>query len=413
MRFSSFRSSGLDSRGRFRARLFISAAFKYLSRKFHGKEEIDRYPLRFDFDQKDLEANQAVLARWRKERPRHISSINWFMPDYGHAFGGIYTILRFAEFFTKKGIANRLVIFDGRVHSDVDSIKRDVCSEFPYLKSVEVYVDPKIEKIPYSDVSIATLWTTAYSLLKFNNTRGKCYFIQDYEPLFYPAGALYGLAESTYRFGFSGITNGPELMKIYKDKYGAEAEFFVPSVNTKLFKPAEDTPRPTIKRVFFYARPTRPRNGFEVGMLALEKIKNKYPDVEVVTAGSDLKNYDFPFEVTNLGLLTLKQTAELYRSCDIGLSFMFTCHPSYIPLELMASGCLATSNRNPANSWILKDRYNCLLFEPTPSSILETFELAVKDYHLRRAIYDNALETVKSTSWENEMEKIYRFITRT
>ncbi len=60
----------------------------------------------------------------------------------------------------------------------------------------------KLDDLPASDVAICTFWVSAYFLLKFNKTKRKYYFIQDYEPLFYPGGATFALAESTYRFGF-------------------------------------------------------------------------------------------------------------------------------------------------------------------------------------------------------------------
>jgi beta-1,2-rhamnosyltransferase WsaF-like protein len=58
-----------------------------------------------------------------------------------------------------------------------------------------------------SDAAISTLWTTAYAALRFNNTRRKFCFVQDYESLFYPAGSIYALVEATYRLGYGGICN--------------------------------------------------------------------------------------------------------------------------------------------------------------------------------------------------------------
>ena len=66
--------------------------------------------------------------------------------------------------------------------------------------------------------------------------------------------------------------------------------------------------------------------------------------------------------VRNLGVLSsLDEVAALYRSCDIGLVFMHTKHPSYQPLEFMASGMATVSNINPATAWLLRDGENCLL----------------------------------------------------
>ena len=51
----------------------------------------------------------------------------------------------------------------------------------------------------------------------------RLYFIQDFEPLFYPAGAEYVLAEETYRFGFRAITVGPMLADLLRDRFGGDA----------------------------------------------------------------------------------------------------------------------------------------------------------------------------------------------
>ncbi len=370
---------------------------------------IDRNLLYYDFTNDDIQKNKSLINNWVKLKNREVRSINWFLPDYTNVYaGGPYTIFRFIRFFSNKGILNRIIIFGGTIHTTAKSVLADIHKIFPDLRNIDVLVDTP--HIPYADISIATFWATAYPLLKFNNTKGKYYFIQDYEPLFYPAGSYYGLAEATYRFGFIGITNGPALTQIYKEQFEGIAEYFVPAVDTELFKPSSDTPRPQIKRVFFYARPAMDRNAFDLGILALEKIKRKYRNIEVVTAGWDISEYNIPLEITNLGVLTLKETAELYRTCDAGLTFMFTKHPSYIPLELLASGCLVITNKNNANTWLLRDKVNCLLTEPTPSSILETFDTALNNYELRCSIHANGLSIIKSLSWEKEMEKIFKFI---
>jgi glycosyltransferase involved in cell wall biosynthesis len=370
---------------------------------------VNRDLLGYDFSSADLAKNKAIMEEWNAISRRMISSVNWFLPDYHSPYaGGIHTVLRFAEAFSREGILNRIIIFDGPYHRDVSAIASEIRSLFPRLDRLEVLVNPP--EIPESTICIATFWPTAYVALKFNDTQGKYYFIQDFEPLFYPAGPYYGLAEATYRFGFLGIANGPRLKEIYRNQYGGKAEHFFPTPDTNLFYPSPDQPRLKISRIFFYARPAMERNAFNLGILALERLKRAHPDLEIVTAGWDLTEYEMPIPIRNYGLLSLKETAELYRSCDAGLVFMFTKHPSYIPGELMASGCVVITNRNPDNSWLLRDRENCLLTEPTVSSIIETFQLAMTDHDLRRRIVKKGLETVRQTNWESETRRIINFI---
>jgi len=153
-----------------------------------------------------------------------------------------------------------------------------------------------------------------------------------------------------------------------------------------------------------------------LGNTALEKIKKKYGEhIKIYTAGSrkwNARNYNLGRVVDNLGVLPYEETASLYRKCDLGIVFMFTKHPSYLPFELMACGCVVLTNYNAATAWFLKDGFNCVLTEPSVSCICEKIEMIMNDLELRNQIVANALSSIADTGWESEMEKIYRFICR-
>lgn len=371
-----------------------------------------------DFSVQDFEANRALIAQFEHERPE-VKSINWFIPHFLHAFyGGIYTIFRFAEYLAvDKGIRTRIILFDNPYVAEKE-LRSKIAAVFPRLADEELYVykGPDINAVPYADISVATLWTSAYLLMKFRNTRGKFYFIQDYEPLFYPAGTYYALTEATYRFGFHGIINTPGLYDFIMQKHGIKAEYFVPSVDRHIFYPDEsrqDLDKQNMK-LFFYGRPQHERNAFELSLAIVRKIKTVLGErIEIVAAGSEWNPHEFGVEgmVTNLGLLGYHETAELYRTCDFGLIMMFTKHPSYLPFELMASGCITITNFNTANTWLLKDAVNSIVVEPSPTYATERLLSLIEDPSLCSRIRENAVKTVSETEWETEMEKIHRFIT--
>jgi O-antigen biosynthesis protein len=369
-----------------------------------------------DFSLDDLEHNRQIISGFEKKRIE-IKSINWFIPYFLHAYyGGIYTIFRFANFFaTEKGIKTRLVLYDNPYITE-EEIKSKIRETFPRLSEEEVYIykGPDVNVIPYADISIATLWTSAYQVMKFRNTLGKFYFIQDYEPLFYPAGSYYALSEATYRFGFHGIVNTPGLYDFVTNKYEMIAEYFIPAVDRHIFFPDEkNRGKNGAFKLFLYGRPHHERNAFELALATSKKIKALLGDrLEIVSAGSewDAKVYGVKGVIENLGLLGYEETARLYRTCDFGLILMFTKHPSYIPMELMASGSIVITNYNNANTWLLKNRENCLVVEPLPTYISEKLLSLISDKNLQKNIRDNALKTVSSFDWNSQMEKIYRFI---
>jgi hypothetical protein len=370
---------------------------------------IDRRLEWYDFGIRDLERNQKIIESWRATRSRTISTANWFVPAFGNTYAGVRNIFRFANFLVQKDIHNNIIIFGDRAETE-HLINTTLAREFPGIKEATIFRSPPIDSIPYGDISFATYWTTAYPLLKFNNTKGKYYFIQDFEPLFYEAGSRYALTELTYRFGFQGITTAASLKEIYIREYGTEAEAIRPCMDRAIFYPNMKSPREKVERVVFYARPMASRNGFGLGMLALERIRRAHLDLKIVTVGSGLGGFYRSAGIENMGLLTLEQTGKLYRSCDIGIFLMFTPHPGTTPFELMASGCVLISNDNPSHRLELKN--SCILCEPTVTRIVEAFELLWSNYDLRCDLFRQGLELTSKSTWEGEMEKAYRFITR-
>ena len=370
----------------------------------------------FDYSQADLESSKRLMES--NSGPMDIKSLTWFLPDFDYAYyGGLHTIFRFAAFLKDNhNIANRFVVLGDAPPSRISAAIADV---FPTLRGETVYLSRStsdLMDVPPSDAGIATLWTTAYALLKFNKVRRKFYFIQDFEPMFYPAGSTYAQAEATYRFGFYGIANTRTLMEIYRTEYGGIAEYFDPAVDTNVFYP-DPHPKPpdSPQTVFFYARPGHPRNAFELGARALRMLKERLGDqVRILAAGDswDPGPRGLNGVIENLGRLTYEETAELYRTCDAGLVMMFTRHPSYLPLELMASGCLVISNHNPATDWLLKDGQNCLLASPSPTSLSNTIKTALLDTEQRRRITRSALDMVlgEFSDWQSQIQKTYTFL---
>ena len=266
--------------------------------------------------------------------------------------------------------------------------------------------------LPPADAAIATLWTSAFPLLHLRQVEAKFYFVQDNEPQFYPAGAASGMVEQTYRFGFPGIVNTPGLAAVYR-AYGNPAVSFVPAVDLDRYNPdpvPHDPAAPV--RVFFYGRPTTPRNSFGLGIAALSQLKKRCGDrVQIICAGQNWNPAQFGVagRIENLGMLgSLDEVADLYRSCDIGLVFMHTKHPSYQPLEFMASGMATISNINPATTWLLRDGENCLLTPPLPTPTADRLGRLVEAPELRRQLADAGLKEIRQYRWDDQIEAVWR-----
>jgi glycosyltransferase involved in cell wall biosynthesis len=381
-------------------KLQLSEAYNYLANPI------------FSITEEDILASQITSSK----KIKGISTALWFVPYFDHiTFGGIYTIFRFIEHIAKQGVKTYVVIYDNK-YLDPASVKAQIVEHFPDLESVELIIfDPEsrsVDDLPESDISFSTIWMSAYFHLKYNQTKRKYYFIQDYEPLFYEGGSMYALAESTYRFGFTGVVNTPGLLKAVNQRHDLNGVSFVPAVDKRYYYPDSRQANKMV-RIFFYARPGNPRNAFELGVLIIQKLIQEYGDkIEVVTAGSnwDESEYGLDGLITNLGLLnSLQDVGNLYRSCDIGFVFMLSKHPSYQPFEFMASGMATVTNRNEDNLWLFQDGKNCLLAEPSPGAMAEKIGILIEDEKLRKAIAETGQKNI-NYSWQTELDKIWAYI---
>ena len=198
---------------------------------------------------------------------------------------------------------------------------------FPGLAhSAVLFIDPADDDpagVPPADVSIATLWTTAYSVAHARQTRRRFYLVQDFEPMFYPAGTSYALAEESYRLGLYGLCNSQPLLDRYESDYRGTGMAFTPAVDRTVFHPEARRPldHEGPVRIFLYSRPGHWRNCWELASLALNEIKRRRGDsVHIVTAGSWARPEDLGTGIEHRGLLEYRDTGDLFRSSDIGMA---------------------------------------------------------------------------------------------
>jgi O-antigen biosynthesis protein len=253
-------------------------------------------------------------------------------------------------------------------------------------------------------------------LLRLRQARRKFYFLQDWEPLFYPGGAISSLVEATYRFGFHGICNTPSLEQSYEEM-GGQSDHFLPAIDTEVFhsRGRQKRARQAPFVLFCYARPGIPRNCFEAMSVGLTEVKRRYGKrIQIFSAGSewDPGQYGLEGVVCNMGLLPYAETGAMYRSADAGLVAMATRHPSYLPFELIACGAAVVTNHNPHTRWLLRDGENCLRCEMTRSDIADAIGRLIEEPDLRDAIAESAAAEIaeKYSDWNRTCERIHRII---
>lgn len=315
----------------------------------------------------ELEPAPPAARPAAKARTSSSLRVDWVIPPLLIGGGGHRNIIRAAHYLQQFG-HDVTMHFMGADQGD---------EELEYLVGRHFYpFEGKVRRYDgefrQSDVILATHWTTVNAALEGRRQTGEVmYFVQDFEPWFYPMGSEYVLAENTYRQGLYCISSGPWCEQRLKADYGLEADHFRFPVDNALYRPIERA-GPT-GNVVFFAKPEMPRRCFEIGSMALGYLHRLRPDLNIVLYGSrEIRNRTLDFPATVLEVVpTLQDLAELYANADLGMVFS-TTNPSLVPYEMMASGCPVVDLDLPgAESSYDNRRDIAFLADPSPAVMAE------------------------------------------
>ena len=136
---------------------------------------------RFVVDNDPIPFNQKEYEKHKNDKKK---ILNWVVPEMGPGSGGHTTIFRFISNLERLGFHSRVYLYMSPNFQDNASIRKFLKEYFPLLvPEVEVYCD--VSQMKFAHATVATSWTTAYYVRKFQNTISKFYFVQDFEPHFY------------------------------------------------------------------------------------------------------------------------------------------------------------------------------------------------------------------------------------
>jgi O-antigen biosynthesis protein len=350
----------------------------------------------------DIEQAKWTTRPYRPDRHKRSApySINWVMspPRSG---GGHQNIYRFIKYLEDAGHTCRVYLYSTSDFATVEELREGMKKSYPSTKASMEWLDGPMAD---ADVVFATGWETAYAVFNDQGSARKFYFVQDFEPYFYPMGSEFILAENTYRFNFTGITAGKWLAQKLSKDYGMSTASYDFGADKKLYKHSNDDPR---KEVFFYARPVTARRGFELGIMALELFHQEHPDYTITLAGWDVSDYKIPFPHRNLKTLHLEELPELYNRCAAALVISLT-NMSLLPLELLACGAIPVVSDGENNRQVSENPY-IKYAHPSPDSLAAALGEVVTTKELP-AYAKKASASVKTGGWEEAGQRFLSII---
>jgi glycosyltransferase involved in cell wall biosynthesis len=250
------------------------------------------------------------------------------------------------------------------------------------------------------DLLLTTSWWTTWSALRGFDPARIVYLLQEDERMFYPAGdeqllCRDVLCDTRLRFVINTGALRDHLIAEGMEGVTANSIAFEPAFPSVSYRPGPRAER----RFFFYARPENPRNlflrGIEVLAAAIERGVLRPEDWVFYIVGKNIPRIKFPsgVRVVFVEILPWPEYAALIRSIDVGLSLMYTPHPSYPPLDLAASGAVVVTNSYGSKTSLNRYCKNILCVDPNVDSLVEAISEAVKladDKPRRLANFENA-----------------------
>ncbi|MEU4424434.1 hypothetical protein AB0F81_27760 [Actinoplanes sp. NPDC024001] len=321
-------------------------------------------------------------------------TVGWICSPPGGGSGGHTTFFRMIEGMEAAGHTCVLYLYDP-YRGELARHERVIRRFWPGMKAEIRSVADGLAPL---DAYVASAWETAHVLASQAAlpTR-RLYFIQDFEPFFYPQSSEYVLAEDSYRFGFRSITVGPMLANLLRDRFGVTAAVANFGIDTSVYGLTNRSPR---TGVVFYAKRDVPRRGFLLGLLALREFHRRHPDQPIHIFGDP--TVEVPFPATNHGVLPPARLAELYNECAAGIAMSFT-NLSLVPDEMLACGVVPVMAESEYAKVTL-DNPHVRWAHPTAFGLAEALSEVVTG---ERPAPEAIAASVRSTPWD-EAKRVTR-----
>jgi glycosyltransferase involved in cell wall biosynthesis len=315
-------------------------------------------------------------------------TIAWVIAPPSPGSGGHTTLFRMVEGLEASGHRCTLVVYD-RFRGEPSAREEVIRRHWPTIRAT--VVDGSTEW-PSADAYVATSWETAHALASRSAlvTR-RFYFVQDFEPYFYPRGTEYALAEDTYRFGFTTVAVGHMVADHLRTRFGTQAAVAEFGCDTTVYRHQQAGER---RRVVLYAKPGVPRRGYGLAVLGLDEFHRRHPEYEIHVFGDPAARLQVP--AVRHGGLAPEALSELYNSCAAGLAMSFT-NISLAAEEMLACGAIPVVNDHPDARLDFPNPY-AEWARPTPSGIAEALCRVVERPDLR-AHAAAASQSVRRGGW--------------
>ena len=343
----------------------------------------------------------------------------------GSLFGGVATSIILSALVAKKaGLPLRIVTREERaVEENIGIILKNAGVSFDgdvHFSYVSVHDHLAKVGIGQDDIIITTSWWTTESVKNALGTRNLFYLLQEDERMFYPLGDEHLrcselLADPSITVMVNSRLLFEHLSQSGLSDLASRGVWFEPAFPHAL----KTLPEGGAKEkgdFFFYARPGHARNlfcrGIDVVQTAIDRGVLKPDAWNLHFVGVSMPNLSLGEGVSVKTYSTLGWAGylALMKRMDLGLSLMYTPHPSYPPLDLAASGAVAVTNRCGLKQSLDHYSRNIICADVDVESLLKGLAEGVELSQNRSRRAQNLAEAGLATNWEHTLDKVVDFI---
>ncbi len=301
-----------------------------------------------------------------------MATVDILLPTPLKGSGGHRTIVANAEALAAAGHRVRLHV--QQQHRQPDPVAK-TRAWFP-VRHCEVSAGWP-DRLPDSDALMATAWFTAPHVAQVATDAAKVYFVQDYEPLFHPAGDLAVAAGATYSAGFAPVVIGRWLQHKLLADHDQQAWSVPFTADLDVYRPGRGA---QVRRVVAVYQPDKPRRCPALLVATLRELLDR--GIEVVTIGGT-KDPKLGTGHRHRGVLSVTELGQLYAGSAAGLC-LSASNPSRVPFEMMAAGMPFVDLHLPNTVFDFPDQA-CRLADPQPRALADAVEQVLENPDLGRA----------------------------
>jgi hypothetical protein len=333
---------------------------------------------------------------------KDLCSIAFIVPEISKFSGGHTGILRLGTYLYQMGHKVDYIAIN-----DVPITKMEENANINFPEWKGRILNRESLKKNYYDIGISTKWNTCYHLIANQKNFGlKAYFIQDFEPFFYPMSDHYLLSLNTYKMGLKMISLGPWNAKMINlflpDKVVRYIEFPVElksySVESRDIKIVE----PLKLAVYIKRDPKR------APFLLIEQLKylkwqleKNNKEVEINFFGIE-KNIKLPLG-NNLGKLNTESLKNLYRNSHFGIVASLT-NISYVNYEMIAMGLpVIDFIDGSAPSFFSDDEM--IFIEAHPQALYSKIKYYIDNTEKLQNLVKKAQQKLNLITWESQAKR--------